>query len=82
MSSFTITEVFDVATKIDIVCSQCKKEQPLASECCNCGKKLDGIYIPKNLKCFVQVENNNEIEGDFEDQFDNCYGRDEEGRII
>lgn len=46
-----------VATEIDIECSNCKKLQPLNSNCIKCGKKLNQLYIPKNLICYYTHNN-------------------------
>jgi len=49
-----IEKYHKVATEIDIECSFCKKLQPLGSSCVKCGKKLDQIYIPRELVCYYQ----------------------------
>ena len=57
-----IEKYHNVATEIDIECSFCKKLQPLGSSCVKCGKKLDQIYIPRELVCYYQnsIEERNE----------------------
>lgn len=50
--TYAITKNHNVATEIDIECSACLKLQPLASNCCKCGEKLDQIFIPKDLVCY------------------------------